>query len=140
MPITSTATTNWNGTLADGSGTTRLASSHAATFPVDWRARSEGSGGITTPEELLAASHASCFAMAFSHALSELGHDPGSVDVQVAVAFQPGKGVLQSTITLNLSGSNVPPEEFAVIAEDAKANCPISQALSIPILLEATLT
>jgi osmotically inducible protein OsmC len=107
---------------------------------MNWRARSAGSSDVTTPEELLAAAHASCFAMAFSHSLSESGHSPGSLDVEVTVAFEPGKGVLRSDIVLRASGSDVPPEEFAALAEDAKENCPIFQALRIPVFLEATLT
>ena len=135
MPIKSSATTTWNGTLIDGNGSTRLATSGAATLPVNWKARSAGSESITTPEELLAAAHASCYAMALSHALTENGATPPQLDVTVTVSFQPGEGVLGSHIQLTGEVPGLALDAFSAAAEYAKLNCPISQALSIPLTL-----
>ena len=74
MSDTSEATTRWKGSLAEGSGQIALESSNQGPFAVNWKARSEGSTSVTTPEELLAAAHSSCFSMALSHALT--GADP----------------------------------------------------------------
>ncbi|GMA37587.1 hypothetical protein GCM10025876_37910 [Demequina litorisediminis] len=90
MAIHSKASTVWKGGLADGSGTTALASG-VATVGVNWKARSEGSETTTTPEELLAAAHASCYAMALSHALGENGTPPTEISVEAEVTFVPGE-------------------------------------------------
>ncbi|MFS0733384.1 OsmC family protein [Microbacterium sp. 1P10UB] len=140
MTVTSEATTHWKGSLMDGSGTVSLDSSGVGTFDVNWKARSEGSTSVTTPEELIAAAHAACFSMAFSHALAENGTPPESVDTTASVTFKPGTGITGSHLNVNAVVPGLSQEDFDRIAADAKANCPVSQALSgIEITLEATL-
>ncbi|MWB97986.1 OsmC family peroxiredoxin [Agromyces seonyuensis] len=140
MAITSEATTVWNGTLFEGEGTVSLDSSQAAELRVDWKTRAEGGVGTSTPEELIAAAHSSCFSMAFSNALTQAGFPPTAIQTTAAVTFQPGTGILGSHLLVNATVPGVSDEQFAAIAEDAKANCPVSQALAaIPITLEASL-
>lgn len=140
MPVTTEATTVWNGSLAEGSGTVSLDSSRAGTFDVNWKARAEGSSSTTTPEELIAAAHASCFCMALSHALTENGTPPEKLQATASVTFQPGTGITGSHINLNATIPGIDDADFQRIAAEAKAGCPVSQALSgIDITLEATL-
>lgn len=139
MAVTSESTTVWNGSLIEGSGSVRLDSSELAEFQVNWKARSEGAAATTTPEELLAAAHSSCFSMALSHALAGAGHAPESIQTTAAVTFEAGKGVLGSHLLVSARVPGLSEAEFEAFAEDAKKNCPISQALSIPITIEAEL-
>jgi osmotically inducible protein OsmC len=140
MALTSEATTLWFGDLFSGSGTTSLDSSDAAEFPVSWQARSVGEVGKTNPEELLGAAHSACYSMAFSNALAENGTPPESIQVTAAVTFVPGEGIKGSHLLVSAKVAGVSDEDFQRIAEDAKANCPVSQALAgIPITLEASL-
>lgn len=140
MPVTSEAATTWTGSLAEGSGTVRFSSSNLGTFPIDWKARSEGSDTTTTPEELIAAAHASCFSMALSHALSENGTPPERVNTTASVTFKPGTGITGSHLNVNATVPGLTPEQFQELAAGAKVGCPVSQALAgIEITLEATL-
>ncbi|MFJ4224853.1 OsmC family peroxiredoxin [Microbacterium sp. NPDC089695] len=140
MPVTSEAHTTWTGSLAEGSGTVAFSSSNLGTFPINWKARSEGSDTTTTPEELIAAAHASCFSMALSHALSENGTPPERVDTSASVSFTPGVGITGSHLNVNAVVPGLTPEAFQEIANGAKTGCPVSQALAgIEITLEATL-
>ncbi len=140
MALTSEATTLWFGDLTSGSGTTSLDSSDAAEFPVTWQARSEGTPGTTNPEELLGAAHSACFSMAFAHALSGAGHAPESIQVTAAVTFQPGEGITGIHLLLSAKIPGISAEDFQRVAEDAKANCPVSKALAgTSITLEASL-
>jgi osmotically inducible protein OsmC len=140
MAHTSEATTLWFGDLTSGSGTTSLDSSDAGEFPVSWQARSEGVAGMTTPEELLGAAHSACYSMALSGGLGKAGHAPESLQVTAAVTFQPGEGITGSHLLVSAKVPGLSEEEFQTFAEDAKANCPVSQALTgVPITLEASL-
>ncbi len=140
MAVTSEATTLWFGDLKSGSGTTSLDSSDAAEFPVSWQARAEGETGKTNPEELLGAAHSACYSMAFSNALTEFGTPPESLQVTAAVTFVPGEGISGSHLLVSAKITGISEEDFHRIADDAKANCPVSQALAgIPITLEASL-
>jgi osmotically inducible protein OsmC len=140
MTVTSEASTAWKGSLFEGSGQVSLATSGAGTFDVNWKARSEGSTSVTTPEELLAAAHSACFSMALSHALTENGTAPESVDATASVTFKPGTGITGSHLNVNAVVPGIDAETFERIAAEAKANCPVSQALAgIEITLEATL-
>jgi len=140
MAVTSESRTTWNGSLTEGSGTTSLLSSQAASFDVTWAARSEGQSGITNPEELLGAAHSACYSMALSHALTGAGTPPESIEVTAAVTFVPGEGVTGSHLLVNARVPGLDDAAFAAFAEEAKTGCPISQALAgIPITLEATL-
>ncbi|HWL76401.1 OsmC family peroxiredoxin [Microbacterium sp.] len=140
MTVTSEATTAWKGSLADGQGTVTLVSSGTGTFDVNWKARSEGSNSTTTPEELIAAAHSSCFSMALSHELAQNGTPPQSIDTTASVTFKPGTGITGSHLNVNAVVPGIEPEDFERIAQAAKAGCPVSQALAgIEITLEATL-
>jgi lipoyl-dependent peroxiredoxin len=140
MAVTSEAKTTWQGSLIEGSGSTSLVSSGAGTFDVTWAARSEGQAGLTNPEELLGAAHSACYSMALSHALSGAGMPPEHIDVTAAVTFVPGEGVTGSHLLVTATIPGIDEQTFAQFAEDAKTNCPISQALAgVPITLEATL-
>ncbi|KQM83866.1 OsmC family peroxiredoxin [Agromyces sp. Leaf222] len=140
MAVTSESTTVWTGTLTEGSGTTKLDSSGVAEFPVNWRARSAGEAGTTNPEELLGAAHSACYSMALAHALTGAGHAPESIQTTAAVTFEAGRGVLGSHLLVSARVPGLTESEFETFAEDAKANCPISQALAgIPITIEAEL-
>lgn len=140
MTVTSEASTAWKGGLVDGSGEVSFGSSGLGTFPVNWKARSEGSSSVTTPEELIAAAHSSCFSMALSHALAENGTPPESIETTASVTFKPGTGITGSHLNVNAVVPGLGPEEFEVIAQQAKSGCPVSQALAgIEITLEATL-
>lgn len=140
MTITSEASTAWKGSLMDGAGEVTLLSSGLGSFDVNWKARSEGSTSTTTPEELLAAAHSACFSMALSHALAGNGTPPESIDATASVTFKPGTGITGSHLNVNAVVPGIDPDDFARIAAEAKAGCPVSQALAgIEITLEATL-
>lgn len=140
MALTSEATTLWFGDLKSGSGTTSLDSSDAGEFPVTWQARSDGEAGRTNPEELLGAAHSACYAMAFSNGLGGAGHAPESLQVTAAVTFQAGEGITGIHLLVSAKVPGLEAEEFQRLAEDAKANCPVSKALGgTNITLEASL-
>ncbi|HAP88672.1 MAG TPA: peroxiredoxin, partial [Arthrobacter bacterium] len=135
-----TAHTVWNGDLITGAGQTTLDSSGLGTFDVTWKARTEAAEGKTSPEELIAAAHASCFSMAFSLALTQAGHVPDQVRTKADVTFVPGTGITGSHLTVSATVPGISEEEFQRIAGEAKTGCPVSGALaSIEITLDATL-
>ncbi|MGO1770753.1 MAG: OsmC family peroxiredoxin [Microbacterium sp.] len=139
MSVTSEATTTWSGSLTEGTGTVSP-SSGIGTFPVNWKARSEGSQSTTTPEELIAAAHSSCFSMALSNALSENGTPPESVNTTASVTFVPGTGITGSHLNVSATVPGLDEAAFSRIADEAKTGCPVSQALAgVEITLEATL-
>jgi|SRR6476469_9328152 osmotically inducible protein OsmC len=140
MTVTSEASATWKGGLHDGSGTVNLVSSKQGAFDIHWKARSEGSTSVTTPEELLAAAHSSCFNMALSHALAENGTPAESIETTASVTFKPGTGITGSHLNVNAVVPGISTEDFMRLAEDAKTGCPVSTALAaIDITLEATL-
>ena len=140
MTVTSEASTAWKGGLIDGSGDVTFVSSGLGTFDVNWKARSEGSTSVTTPEELIAAAHSACFSMAFSGALAENGTPPDAIDTTVSVTFKPGTGITGSHLNVNAIVPGISPEDFERLAQSAKAGCPVSQALAgVEITIEATL-
>lgn len=140
MPAISQATTTWNGDLASGSGSTALDTSKLGSYDVSWKARTEPGGGTTTPEELLAAAHASCFSMALAHGLTENGTPPASVSTTAAVTFVPGTGITGIALTTTATVPGLDDEAFQRIAEETKTGCPVSAALAAtPISLTATL-
>jgi osmotically inducible protein OsmC len=140
MAATRTAHTVWNGDLISGSGQTTLDSSGLGTFDVTWKARTEAAEGKTSPEELIAAAHASCFSMAFSNMLAQAGHAPEEINTKADVTFVPGTGITGSHLTVSAKVPGLSEEEFQRIAGEAKVGCPVSGALaSIEITLDATL-
>lgn len=139
-PIVSRASTIWTGDLLSGHGTTRLESSGLASFAVSWKARAEEHGGLTSPEELIAAAHATCFSMAFSHELAGNGTPPAQLDTIAQVTFLAGTGITGVHLTVEATVGGIAEEDFQRIAETAKAGCPVSQALTgVPITLDAIL-
>lgn len=141
MAVVSAATTAWEGDLLSGAGRTTLATSGIATVDVSWDARTAPDGaGTTTPEELIAAAHASCYSMALSFELANNGTPPATVDTRAEVSFQPGTGITGIALTCRASVAGITAEEFARIAEATKTGCPVSAALAaVPITLSATL-
>ncbi len=140
MATTRTAKTHWEGSLMDGKGVVALESSGLGSFDVSWPARTEPPAGLTSPEELIAAAHSSCFSMAFSHALAQAGTPPQSLDTSADVTFQPGTGITGIHLTVRGTVPGMSAEDFAATAEDAKVNCPVSQALTgTTITLDAAL-
>ena len=139
MSVTSEATTTWSGGLFEGGGNVALESSNQGPFAVNWKARSEGSTSVTTPEELLAAAHSSCFSMALSLALAQNGTPPTSIETTASVTFIPGTGITGSHLNVNAVVPGLEAADFDRIAAQAKSGCPVSQALAIEITLEATL-
>lgn len=140
MAAVSQATTTWSGDLASGSGSTALETSKVATFDVSWKARTEPSGGTTTPEELLAAAHASCFSMALAHGLTENGTPPTSISTTAKVSFVAGTGITGIELATTASVADIDDADFQKVAEETKTGCPVSAALAaVPISLTATL-
>jgi osmotically inducible protein OsmC len=133
-----TAAVSWKGGLLDGSGVIESTGSGAlGPLPVSWMSRADSSNGKTSPEELIAAAHASCFAMALSAILAEGDTPPEELDVRATVTFVPGTGITKSELELRGSVPGLGEEAFRARAEQAKTNCPVSQALKG---LEITLT
>jgi osmotically inducible protein OsmC len=140
MATTRTATTNWQGSLLEGSGQVTLESSGIGTYDVSWPARSEEPNGKTSPEELIAAAHSSCFSMALSNALAKAGNPPERLETTAAVTFQPGEGITGIVLTVKGTVPGMSAEEFQDAAEGAKVGCPVSKALAgTTITLEASL-
>jgi osmotically inducible protein OsmC len=134
MAATRTATVTWTGTLAEGSGTVTAGSSELFTdLPVSWASRTEEVDGRTSPEELLAAAHASCFAMALSGGLAKAGTPPDHVHVSATVTFaQVGDAWTVTRSELDVVGTVPGLDEagFDAAAQTAKDGCPISRALA----------
>ncbi|OEU91834.1 peroxiredoxin [Streptomyces abyssalis] len=130
MATTRTAHTVWNGDLKQGSGEVTFDSSGIGTQPVTWASRAEEPNGRTSPEELIAAAHSSCFSMALSNGLNSAGTPPTRLSTQADVTFQPGTGITGIHITVQGEVPGVDEAAFTAAAEEAKVNCPVSQALS----------
>jgi osmotically inducible protein OsmC len=140
MATTRRATTHWEGSLIEGSGRVTLNSSGLGSYDVTWASRAEDPNGRTSPEELIAAAHSSCFSMALSNALAKSGHPPEALDTSADVAFQPGEGITGIHLTVTGRVPDLTPDAFRQAADDAKANCPVSRALTgTTITLDATL-
>ncbi|MFE9242621.1 OsmC family protein [Nocardiopsis sp. NPDC006938] len=140
MATTRNATAHWEGALLDGAGQVSLDSSGLGTFDVTWASRANDPEGRTSPEELIGAAHATCYSMAFSHALAGEDTPPRSVDTKASVTFQPGEGITGIHLDVEADIPGISEADFQRIAEDAKANCPVSQALKgTTITLTATL-
>ncbi len=140
MATVRTANAHWEGSLMEGAGTVELSSSGIGTYDVTWASRAEQANGKTSPEELIAAAHSTCFSMALSHALAGAGTPPTTVDTSADVTFVPGTGITGSKLTVKAVVPGLTAEQFQEAAEGAKANCPVSQALKgTEITLEATL-
>lgn len=141
MATTRTATTHWEGSLMEGAGQVTLDSSGLATHDVTWASRAEDPDGRTSPEELVGAAHSACFSMALSHALAQAGTPPEALDTKADVTFQPGEGITGIVLTVRGTVPGLSADAFSEAAETAKANCPVSKALTgTTITLDASLT
>jgi osmotically inducible protein OsmC len=132
----------WQGSLMEGSGTIRSTTSgKIGEQQVSWPNRAEDSPSATSPEELIAAAHAACFSMALSHGLAQAGNAPEELDTSATVTFQPGEGITKIALTVEGRVPGIDENAFREAAEGAKANCPVSKALSgVPeITLDARL-
>ncbi len=140
MPTTRTATTHWEGTLFEGAGKVTLESSGLGTYDVSWPSRAKEANGKTSPEELIAAAHSSCFSMAFCNGLAQNDTPATSLDTTADVEFTPGTGITGIKITVRGVVDGLEKDKFVELAEAAKAGCPVSQALSaVNITLDAAL-
>jgi osmotically inducible protein OsmC len=135
------ASVTWKGGLFDGQGLIHSSGSGAlGELPVTWGSRAESSDGKTSPEELIAAAHAACFSMALSLLLAEGGTPPEELNVTATVTFVPGTGITTSVLEASGRVPGLDEDAFLAKAEDAKANCPVSQALKgVEIALVAKL-
>jgi lipoyl-dependent peroxiredoxin len=144
MP-TRTARTARTGTLNEGSGKVELTSSQLATYDVSFPKRAaEEADGTTSPEELIAAAHSSCFAMQLSGNIARAGGTPIALDVQADVSLgpDPAGGFHLTGIKLTVRGEVEGLDEagFLEAAQGAKAGCPVSKALTgVEITLDAAL-
>ena len=144
MPMAErSATTTWEGDLAHGSGVTSGASGALGELPVTWASRTERSDGKTSPEELIAAAHSSCFSMAFSNTLTQGGHAPDRLEVTAKVTLDMVDGAPTVTTLGAHRQRSVPGIDqaaFAAAADEAAKGCPISRALAgVQISVAATL-
>jgi len=136
------AQVTWHGDLMNGSGRIENVTSGALGHQeVRWPARSEEPGGKTSPEELIAAAHATCLSMALAHGLAQEGHAPEQLETAATVTFQPGEGITKIALTVRGSVPGMDAGAFRQAAETAKENCPVSKALAgVPeITLDAQL-
>jgi len=144
MP-TRIARTAWNGTLETGSGQVELSSSKVGTYDVSFPKRAaDEADGTTSPEELIAAAHSSCYAMQLSALIAGAGGTPQSLEVtaEVSLGPDPAGGFQLTGIALRVVGEVEGLDEagFAKVAEEAKATCPVSKALTgVEITLAASL-
>jgi lipoyl-dependent peroxiredoxin len=139
MATVRTAEAHWEGSLFEGQGEVELISSGLGSFETTWAARAEQPNGKTSPEELIAAAHSTCFSMQLANTLAKGGNPPDSLDTRADVTFDPPN---ISGIKLTVTGvvPGVTAEEFEAAAQDAKKNCPVSKAITgTTITVEATL-
>jgi osmotically inducible protein OsmC len=135
----------WEGTLAQGSGTVTLESSGlGGVLPATWASRTARADGKTSPEELIAAAHATCFSMGLSHGLTEAGTPPTKLETEAVCTFAPGEsGYRIAAMALKVKGTvpGVDAATFAAAAEQARDGCPVSQALkgNVELSVEAEL-
>ena len=130
----------WKGDGADGSGVMTAQSGAFSNMPYSFKTRFENDNGKlgTNPEELIAAAHAGCFNMKFSFVLNEANFNPEELHTEAILTFIDGKIIsIQLDLKAKIPGINK--EKFTELAEDAKANCPISGALNCEIILNASL-
>jgi osmotically inducible protein OsmC len=137
------AEVTWQGSLMEGSG--RIDSTTSGVLgqqALTWKARAEDTtGGATSPEDLIAAAHASCFAMALSHALAQAGTPADELKTSATATFQPGEGITKIALTVQGRVPGIDEDGFRNAAEGAKEGCPVSKALAgVPeMTLEASL-
>jgi lipoyl-dependent peroxiredoxin len=125
------AQVTWEGDLLHGEGRVETVTSGAlGGLDVSWPARAEEPGGLTSPEELIAAAHATCFSMAFSNGLAQAGHAPEKLQTSATVTFQPGEGITRVALEVVGRVPGIDEAAFQQVADQAKDNCPVSKALA----------
>jgi lipoyl-dependent peroxiredoxin len=141
MAATRTAEAHWEGSLKEGQGEVELVSSGIGSFEVTWPARTEEPNGKTSPEELIAAAHSTCFSMSLANELVSAGNPAAtSIDTKADVTFQPGQGITGIQLTVRAVVPGVDPAAFEAAAKAAEQNCPVSRALAgTTITVETTL-
>lgn len=144
MGETRWAETSWGGDLTSGSGSIDYVSSGAISrLPISWASRTEASNGKTSPEELVAMAHSSCFSMALSNVLAKAGHTPERLIVRANVTAEKREAwtVISSALSVRGRVPGIDEAEFTRLAEEAKESCPISRALKggVALSVEATL-
>lgn len=144
METTRSANAVWEGELLSGSGSVSGGTGLFRDLPTSWSSRTEAPAGRTSPEELLAAAHASCYSMAFSNNLAKAGFPPAHVDVRADVTFtkeESGWSVTRSALTVRATVPGIDEAAFQEAAEGARTGCPISRALnpSIEVTVDAKL-
>ena len=141
MAAISRADATWEGDLMSGSGHVKPESGAFPELPISWASRAERQHGKTSPEELIAAAHSSCYCMAFSNGLAKAGHKPERLDTSAEIEFVPGTGITTATLTVRGHVHGISNDEFQKLAEAAKEGCPVSQAMhgNVELRLHATL-
>jgi osmotically inducible protein OsmC len=144
MAVERTANAEWQGDLMGGSGTVSTESGVVRDATIKWSSRAEAADENTSPEELIAAAHASCVSMALAHGLAEAGTPAQHIESQATATFdQVGDGFRMTTMRLEIRGQvdGLDDDGFRAAAEQAKDNCPVSQALSddVDVTLDASL-
>jgi lipoyl-dependent peroxiredoxin len=140
MTVESSASATWEGDLVSGKGTVRPASGAFSAQALTWNQRAESRASGTSPEELIAAAHASCLSMALANGLAGAGHPPDRLDTTAKVTFGPTEGISGIHLTVKGKVPGIDAAVFTAAVEDATANCPVSKALAaVPITAEATL-
>jgi osmotically inducible protein OsmC len=145
MATTRLATATWSGDLLSGNGTVTAGTTGVfRDLPTTWAARTAEPDGLTSPEELLAAAHASCYSMACSNILAKAGTPPSRLAVEVRISadkLEAGWTVTRSDIVVRATVPGATQESFAAAADQARDGCPISRALkgNVEMTVEATL-
>jgi osmotically inducible protein OsmC len=140
MAVIRNASAHWEGSLMEGAGKVTFESSELGSHDVTWAARANESNGLTSPEELIAAAHSTCYSMALSNGLAQGGTPPETIDTSAAVSFVPGTGITGVALTVTGKVPGLTAEQFDEAAQTAKEGCPVSQALKVPITLEVHFT
>ena len=139
MAVEKHAQVEWRGDLESGQGTIeRVGSGAFGPLPVSWAARTGDESSRTSPEELIAAAHASCFSMALSGALAKQGTPPERLAVSATVTFVPGTGITTSVIDVEGVVPGIDEATFQKATEGAKEGCPVSKALQGNVELSVT--
>jgi osmotically inducible protein OsmC len=144
MSIKRNVTAVWTGTGLEGKGTLKSSNNFFNETPYSSKNRFQNGDGIleTNPEELIAAAHSGCFAMALSFAVTEAGFTPDELKVTATVTLdkvENGYGITGITLQLQGKVTGMSEEKFKELAEGAKTGCPVSKALSaVPITLETS--
>ena len=133
------AEVTWRGDLMGGEGTIeRVGSGAFGPLDVTWASRAEEPAGRTSPEELIAAAHASCFSMALAHGLAQAGNAPEQLAASATITFVPGTGITRSALEVEATVPGLDEDGFRQAAEEAMDGCPVSQALKGNVELEVS--